>query len=107
MLYIDADDFKEINDAYGHPTGDQVLKQLALQIADVRRSFDTVTGIGGDEFAILLPDTGKEELELMANKLSNKIQQLKIQEQSFQINVTVSIGGKSFIADFPLKSMAE
>ncbi|MBT2571142.1 sensor domain-containing diguanylate cyclase [Planococcus sp. ISL-110] len=107
LLYIDTDDFKEINDAYGHPAGDHVLKQLALKIAAVARSSDTVARIGGDEFAILLPDTNKAELEIIANRLSRDIQQLKIQEQNSQFDVTVSIGGKSFVSDFPPNSMVE
>ena len=107
LLYIDTDNFKEINDTHGHPIGDQVLKELALQIADVARSSDTAARIGGDEFALLLPVTDKVELELIANKLSQNVQQLKIQKQSRLIDVTVSIGGKSFIDDFPLNSMAE
>ena len=107
LLYIDTDNFKEINDAYGHPMGDQVLKQVARHIADAARFSDTVARIGGDEFAILLPDTNKTELELIANRLCRDIRQLKIQEQSSQIDVTVSIGGKSFINDFPHNAMAE
>lgn len=107
LLYIDIDNFKDINDAYGHPTGDQVLKQLALQIAAAGRFSDTAARIGGDEFAMLLLDTNKTELELTANRLIRAIQQLKIQEQDHPITVTVSIGGKSFIDDFPINSMAK
>ena len=107
LLYIDIDNFKEINDTYGHPAGDHVLKQLALQIVDVTRSSDTAARIGGDEFAILLPNTDKIALELLANRLSREIQQMEIEEQSRRIDVTVSIGGKSFINEFPPNSMAE
>lgn len=107
LLYIDVDNFKEINDTYGHPAGDQVLKQLALQIVDVIRSSDTAARIGGDEFAILLPNTDKTALELLANRLSREIQQMEILDLGRQIDVTVSIGGKSFINEFPPNSMAE
>lgn len=107
LLYIDTDNFKEINDVHGHPAGDHVLKQLALQIADAARPFDTAARIGGDEFALLLPGTDKKELELIANGLSQEIQRLKIQEQGRQIDVTVSIGGKSFKNEFPLNTMAK
>lgn len=107
LLYIDTDNFKDINDAYGHLAGDHVLKLLAHQIAEVTRSSDTAARIGGDEFAILLPNTDQTELEVIANKLIRDIEQLKIHDQNRPIDVTVSIGGKSFIRDFPLKSMAE
>ncbi|WP_422124495.1 diguanylate cyclase domain-containing protein [Planococcus sp. X10-3] len=107
LLYIDIDNFKEINDSYGHPAGDRVLKALALQIESAARSSDTAARIGGDEFAILFPNTGRSQLKVLATTLSRNIQHLKIQEQSLEINVTVSIGGKSFIDEFPITSMAE
>lgn len=107
LLYIDTDNFKKINDVHGHPAGDHVLKQLALQIADAARPIDTAARIGGDEFALLLPGTDKKELELIANGLSQEIQRLQIQEQGRQIDVTVSIGGKSFQNVFPLNTMAK
>lgn len=107
LLSIDIDNFKEINDTYGHPAGDRVLKQLALQLVEATRSSDTAARIGGDEFAILLPNTDKAALELLANRLSQAVQQMEITDQRRQIKVTVSIGGKSFTEDFPLTSMAE
>ncbi|WP_238323741.1 diguanylate cyclase [Planococcus donghaensis] len=107
LLYIDTDNFKDINDTYGHPAGDQVLKELARQITETTRSSDTVARIGGDEFAVLFPNTSKVELECIANRLSQEIQQLKIQGQHSQIDVTVSIGGKSFTSDLSLNCMVE
>ncbi len=54
-LFVDADNFKRINDAYGHTVGDQVLRQLAQRLREVLRSSDIATRYGGEEFALLLP----------------------------------------------------
>ncbi|ANU15468.1 GGDEF domain protein [Planococcus halocryophilus Or1] len=106
LLYIDVDNFKEINDGHGHPAGDRVLQELALRISDATRPCDTTARIGGDEFALLLPDTDKMELTLLANRLILDIQQLKIPELIHPIDITVSIGGKSFVSDFSINTMA-
>lgn len=107
LLYIDADNFKTINDVYGHPTGDKVLKELANQILCVIRSTDTAARIGGDEFAILLPDTDKNELEIIANRLINYIRHLNLHAHNQAIDITISIGGRSFKDDISLSSMME
>jgi diguanylate cyclase (GGDEF)-like protein len=59
VLYLDVNDFKKINDAHGHHVGDQVLAEVARQLSLALRGNDLVARIGGDEFAVLLPDTDK------------------------------------------------
>mgnify|MGYP003693932537 CR=1 FL=1 len=59
LAYIDCDNFKQINDNYGHAEGDRVLKKIAEVALETLRRSDTVGRIGGDEFAVILPETGR------------------------------------------------
>lgn len=71
-LMIDVDHFKEINDAFGHLGGDQVLRELAERMESCIRASDTAARFGGDEFAILLPDTTVADAALLAERLRQK-----------------------------------
>lgn len=94
VVYIDLDNFKTINDRYGHSTGDNLLRLVANTIKSNIRLMDTVARLGGDEFAILLPETGPE----LAEAITRKVQ--KINLEIMQKNgwpVTFSIGVVTFI----------
>lgn len=70
LLFIDLDDFKPLNDRYGHAFGDQVLSAVARRLHKTARASDTVARIGGDEFTVLMPDvTSREQAETVAKKL--------------------------------------
>ncbi len=69
LLMLDLDGFKVINDTFGHPVGDQVLQQVAMALRYVLRSTDFIARYGGDEFAVLLPETGLESALKVARKL--------------------------------------
>lgn len=77
-LMIDLDFFKEINDAYGHLAGDRVLREVALTLGGNTRSADAVARTGGEEFIILLPETALEGAVATAEKIRDRIQELRI-----------------------------
>lgn len=70
LLYIDLDDFKEVNDRQGHTAGDELLRTAAMRLRQSVREVDTVARLGGDEFALILPDAKKrEDVEKVARKI--------------------------------------
>ncbi|HET9870186.1 MAG TPA: GGDEF domain-containing protein, partial [bacterium] len=73
LLYVDLDHFKSINDQYGHSAGDLVLKQTAERMANVLRYVDTVVRMGGDEFAVVLPEVDAESVRYVALRLFQAI----------------------------------
>ena len=70
---IDIDFFKQYNDAYGHPAGDDCLRQVATCLQEGARSSDIVARYGGEEFAVILPDTDVNEARLVAERLRNAV----------------------------------
>lgn len=69
IAYIDIDNFKKVNDTFGHGTGDALLREVATRITEELRNVDTVARIGGDEFAIMLPEAGLESAESILVRL--------------------------------------
>jgi diguanylate cyclase (GGDEF)-like protein len=78
LLMIDLDGFKAINDCFGHPIGDSVLQQIAEALQRVLRSTDMLTRYGGDEFAVILPETGLEDAIVVAEKLKVALASTKL-----------------------------
>lgn len=101
MIMIDIDLFKNVNDTYGHPIGDVVLKEVARLLAANIRVSDIVARYGGEEFAILIPALSAKEAALAAEKLRVVIEVNSISLDGPPINVTISCG----VAD--LKSVAD
>ena len=96
LLMIDIDFFKRYNDTYGHPAGDDCLRQVAACLQDSARSSDIVARYGGEEFAVILPDTDANEARQAAERLRNAIMARGIPAASpagrERLVVTVSIG---------------
>jgi diguanylate cyclase (GGDEF)-like protein len=91
---LDIDHFKKINDTHGHPAGDQVLQAIAQCLADCVRPMDTVARYGGEEFAVILPSCEVAFGHIVADRIRENIQSLRIPLVSrTELQVTVSIGG--------------
>lgn len=92
LVLMDADHFKRINDTYGHAAGDAALKYLADTLTSRLRSSDTVGRIGGEEFAILLPNTGQETARTVLEKIRAVIEHGRFTHGGKELAFTVSIG---------------
>jgi diguanylate cyclase (GGDEF)-like protein len=92
LLLLDVDHFKQIKDRYGHLAGDEVLRQAAATVETFARETDLVARFGGEEFAVLLPNTGEQGALTLAGRVRAGIEALQIEWQSTRIPVRVSVG---------------
>ena len=92
LLMLDVDFFKSINDRFGHDVGDQVVAQIAALCREDRRVSDVVARIGGEEFALLLPETAMEAAYTVAERLRRCVEASPLLSNSNGLAVTVSIG---------------
>ena len=100
VLMLDLDDFKDVNDTYGHPCGDNTLKRVAQTLQVVMRKGDLATRIGGDEFAILLTETGREGAMVVAEKLRTELREISFESADGKtFHITTSIGLITFPGD--------
>ncbi len=103
VLTLDLNNFKEINDTYGHAAGDLVLQEFAVQLNQVIRGSDLAVRLGGDEFLVLLPECTVEQLELVVGRLGV----LEVDWQGHKIPVTFSAGWKQYqIGERPEEMLA-
>ncbi|WP_100332584.1 GGDEF domain-containing protein [Bacillus xiapuensis] len=98
LLLIDVDYFKQYNDTYGHQKGDDCLITVAQTLHKNVRAQDSACRIGGEEFAVILPSTRKEEALLLANRLRQKVQEMQIEHLVSPVtsHVTISVGGSTW-----------
>lgn len=99
MLLLDADHFKQVNDRWGHPAGDAVLRALAQALRDGTRSLDVAGRLGGEEFGVLLPGADEATAVAVAERLRRTIAALRIPWRDDALEIRVSIGVASWDED--------
>ena len=101
FLFFDGDRFKQVNDTYGHATGDAVLRELGTRSRSVLRAGDTIGRFGGEEFLVILPETSSQEAKNVAERLRSAIAAtpLATHEIEHGVAVTVSIGVATYPTD--------
>jgi diguanylate cyclase (GGDEF)-like protein len=96
IAMLDVDHFKAVNDTHGHAGGDQVLKAVAKVLQANCRGIDTLARIGGEEFAILLPETSAADARVMLERIRHGVAALAVPVGKIDVPVTISIGVASF-----------
>lgn len=91
-LLIDIDHFKQVNETFGHETGDQVIRQVADFLARLSRNSDVVARTGGEEYLLVLPDTGLTAARILAERIRAAIGDHPLVVERQRIPVTVSVG---------------
>lgn len=93
LMLVDLDHFKLVNDTYGHPAGDEVLRQVSHCLSRTfLRKQDVVGRYGGEEFAAVLLDTTEPQIEMLTERLLDGVRQLRVLHGSREISVTLSVG---------------
>ncbi|GAB4476459.1 MAG: hypothetical protein OHK0037_38060 [Elainellaceae cyanobacterium] len=98
LLMLDVDFFKTINDTYGHLVGDRALQLIASRLRHNLRFYDTPFRYGGEEFVIILSDTGNQEAEAIANRICRLIsEQPFVIDDALDLTITISAGTASLL----------
>lgn len=97
FILTDVDHFKSVNDTYGHPMGDQVLKGVARILRECARDTDVVARYGGEEFAVVMPETDAKGAQVIAERIRERVQKEVFQTEQGPLKVTISLG----VATFP------
>ena len=103
VVLLDVDDFKRVNDTYGHQVGDRVLKQVAQLLRRELRTMDFLARYGGEEFVVVLPETGGTGARLFTDRILRRIAAHNFGDGAIPVNATVSAG----LATFPDDRVAD
>lgn len=102
LLMLDIDHFKAVNDTYGHPAGDAVLREVALAMRGACRTTDFAARYGGEEFCVILPHTDGKRGHILAERLRKRIAASRVDVEGKTLSVTVSIGLATLSTASPL-----
>ena len=91
-LMVDLDHFKLVNDTYGHPFGDEVLKQVAATLVAEARKVDVLARYGGEEFVLILPSTDTVGARIVAERICERVAQSPVSQDGVTVAITLSIG---------------
>jgi diguanylate cyclase (GGDEF)-like protein len=91
LLLVDVDQFKQVNDSYGHSTGDAALQALAGVLRSACRSMDFATRYGGDEFIVVLPETGKSGAVQAARRIQEQVARLRIKDAAVRLRISIGV----------------
>lgn len=97
LVLVDIDHFKKVNDTYGHPVGDEVLKRLAILLKESVRTIDLAARYGGEEFVLLLANTDRKGALQLAERVRKEAKKLKFETDEAEFSITLSMG----VATFP------
>ena len=95
LLALDIDHFKRVNDSHGHAAGDQVIRAVAAALLDCVRPMDLVARIGGEEFAIILPNCASTFGQTVAERVRRRVERMPValSPSGLELSVTISVGG--------------
>lgn len=92
LIVMDIDKFKHFNDTYGHLAGDEVILKLAKTLRSTLRDSDILSRFGGEEFTVLLPDTGRNDAFIAAERLRKEVEKMEVYYNNQLLKVTISLG---------------
>lgn len=110
LCVMDLDNFKAVNDAHGHPCGDEVIRAMAAILQAEMRMIDTAARIGGEEFALLLPGTGQARALHLLQRIQSVVREAEVACETVRLRMTVSMGVASYrgkLAPDPARLVAE
>ena len=100
MIMVDIDDLKKINDAFGHRAGDKVIRQISRRIKECIRQIDTAARYGGDELAVILPNTSVADATVVAERMVDAVSHMPaVRWEKQQISMSISVGLGQYGAD--------